>query len=153
AGAGRYVTFVNKDKLPFFVGVLLFALPPSGGVGDFRQDQSRLDRIEHFPGVKNLKQRISAAVVDVDEIFARAPLRRDPLCEIGAGTGNVSYLDLGISLLKDSGVDNCTITTNSDGDLPLLLGRTHRLFPLTLPCGFRICSENGPTRTYERAQH
>src|SRR5215831_20804746 len=106
AGAGRYIALVDENILSLFVGVLLFALPPSGGVGDFRQDQSRLYRIEHFALIKNLKKRISTTVVNVDKIFAGSPLRRNTLGKVGSGAGNVSYFDLGVSFLKYPRIDN-----------------------------------------------
>ena len=44
--------------------------------------------------IKNLKQRVATAVVNVDKIFAGAALRRNALREVSSGTRNVSYLDL-----------------------------------------------------------
>jgi hypothetical protein len=122
--------------LPFLVGVFLFSLPPLRSVGDLGQNQRRLDRIEHLAEIQILKQRITATVVDIDEIFTGTPLRRDPRRKIRSGTGEGGNFDLGISFLEHAGIDNRAVAADRHRELALLLGRAHRLLPFGLPGSF-----------------
>src|SRR4029079_6868716 len=79
ARTGGNVSLVHDNELSVFVCVFHLSFPPFRWVDNLRKDQRRLDRIEHPARVKGLKEGITAAVVDVDEIFAGAPLRGDPL--------------------------------------------------------------------------
>ena len=57
---------------------------PFGLIADLRQNQSRLDRIEHFREIKNLIVRIGAGAYDVGKIFFGAPLAQKALPELVA---------------------------------------------------------------------
>src|SRR5688572_11430862 len=153
ARAGRNVTLVNENMLALFIGVLMLALPPFRRIGDLGQNQGRLDRIEHLAEMKNLKQRISAAVVNVDEILAGPPLRNNALGEVGAGAGDVSDLDLGISFLKHTGIDNRAVSADRDRDLSFLLGGANRSVPFGLPGCFRFGGKNESGRANELANY
>jgi hypothetical protein len=120
----------------------MFALPPFRPVQNLGEDQRRLDRVEHFAAVKNLKQRIAAAVVHIGGVLARAPLRRNPLREVGSGAGNTSDFDFGVRLLKYPGIDDRAVAANVNRELPFLLSRPHRALPLGWRRLFRVSRPN-----------
>jgi hypothetical protein len=139
-GAGRYVALIDKNVLALFIGVFMFAFPPFRRVRDLRQNQRRFDWVEHLPKIKNLIQRISTAIVNVDEILAGPPFSRYARREIGAGPGNVSNFNFRVTFLKHSGFNNGAVTADRDCKLSFLLGRLHRAFPLRLPVWFSLGS-------------
>ena len=107
--------------------------PPLAGVQDIREDQRRLDRLEHLAQVEGLVERDAAAVVDIEQILASPPLGNDALGNIGARAGDVIDFDLGIGLLKCAEFDKRAVAADGYADLPLLLGSAHRAIPLGLP--------------------
>ena len=108
----------------------MFVLPPLRRLFYFRQDERRVDRLEHFGAVKRMG-RSEAETDYVGEIFAGAPFGHDPRDQLRARKRDADELDLGKLFLKlfqvivaaAAGIDH----------LAFLLGGLERALPFGLP--------------------
>ena len=69
---------VHENELLFAVSIIVLAVEPLRAIDNFRQDQCRLDRIEH-PGFMKIEKRppTQTAAVNIGEKLSRAPLGDD----------------------------------------------------------------------------
>ena len=101
---------------------------PLRRVGDFRQDQRRLDWIERLGDVKLLVIGIRPGAGNIGDKFFRAPFRQQTRSELVSASGDRDNFDLGKFLLEVR--ENRLIAADVNNDLPFLLGAFESLLPL-----------------------